>query len=473
MNRQEKTNTKLEELFRRAVSCHNAGQLDEAERCYRQILTFSPNDTAALYHLGLVLHAEENRREAVHYYRAALKTEPKNAAINFSLGSALQEIGLPDEAANHFSKTLALEPANSTAHYNLGVILFQQGKPEEAVACYRRALETCSDNTDAHFNLGVALQELGLLAEAADSFQAVLTANPLDTDALYYLGLVFKDIGQLDDAEKCFQYVLALDSDHRKAHSSLGMVYYLLGEFDKAVIAYRQAIDAGDDPETNKHMLAALTGQQTETAPQKYIADLFNNYSATFDSSLRGIGYRIPALLKEALTGLPDCPARFVNAVDLGCGTGLSGLPFRTMSERLHGVDLAEKMLEKARERGIYETLAQSDILEFLRTGEEQFDLFILTDVFVYIGKLDPLFTAMGNRALPDARLLFSTEGCKDDKQFILQPTGRYAHSRRYITNLAVKNGFTISDVRPVGIRKEKEKWIKGDMYILTYSLPA
>src|SRR3546814_9485717 len=52
--------------------------------------------------------------------------------------------------------------------------------------------------------------------------------------------------------------------------------------------------------------------------------------------------------------------------LDLGCGTGLSGVPFRSYASRLDGIDLASGMIENAARRGSYDTLTQGEIHEGL-----------------------------------------------------------------------------------------------------------
>ena len=47
---------------------------------------------------------------------------------------------------------------------------------------------------------------------------------------------------------------------------------------------------------------------------------------------------------------------------DLGCGTGLLGLPLKSVAKRLVGVDLSGKMLERAGAKGCYDDLVRQDI---------------------------------------------------------------------------------------------------------------
>ena len=52
--------------------------------------------------------------------------------------------------------------------------------------------------------------------------------------------------------------------------------------------------------------------------------------------------------------------------MDAGCGTGLSGVLFRNMSEHLVGVDISRRMVQRAAERKIYDELSTGDMAEEL-----------------------------------------------------------------------------------------------------------
>ena len=56
----------------------------------------------------------------------------------------------------------------------------------------------------------------------------------------------------------------------------------------------------------------------------------------------------------------------FRNCLDLGCGTGLSGEPFKGLSRRLVGVDVSSGMLEQAKRKDIYSVLECEDVFAFL-----------------------------------------------------------------------------------------------------------
>jgi predicted TPR repeat methyltransferase len=369
------------------------------------------------------------------------------------------------EAAALFERIIEVEPENSETHYNLGLVRYYQDLFAEAESCFRQAVRSNPANADAHYNLGRLLGQMNRPAEAAACYLDVLETNPEDVEAHYNLGCVLKDLGMLDEAISCFEKTLKIDPQYGPAYGHMGVVLHIQGREKEAIAAYRKASSLGNDSPSNRHILNALTGTLTDHPPDQYVANLFDGYALRFDESLVAMGYEIPMFLHRALDTLPG-PAHFAKAVDLGCGTGFSGLPFREKIGHLTGVDLSSRMLEVARGKEIYDVLQQEDLVGFLCRAEEFYDLFLLADVCVYLGKLDPVFAAIRQRSRPGALVLFSIE-ISSEADFVLRSSGRYAHSRSYIEGLALANAMAIEYQEILGVRKDKGKWINGVIFIL------
>ena len=369
------------------------------------------------------------------------------------------------EAAGLFASIVEVAPESSEAHYNLGLVRYHQESFAEAESCFRQAVLANPANVDAHFNLGRLLHRTNRLAEAASCFLEALETSPEDVEAHDQLGRVLKDMGLFDEAIHCFEQAVKLDARYAPAYGHLGVVLQIQGREEEAIAAYQEADRLGHDSPSNRHILNALTGQHTDSPPEHYVTHLFDSYAPRFDESLVAMGYEIPMLLRRALDTLPGV-LHFTRAVDLGCGTGFSGLPFRDLTDHLTGVDLSARMLAKAKGKEIYDVLIQDDLVTFLDQTSEYYDLLLLADVFIYLGKLDAPFAAIRQRSHPGALLLFSIELSRR-ADFVLRPSGRYAYSQAYIERLATDNGMVIAYQEQTGVRKEKGKWIDGVLFIL------
>lgn len=95
----------------------------------------------------------------------------------------------------------------------------------------------------------------------------------------------------------------------------------------------------------------------------------YDAWSDSYDDEIVAAGYATPTRAAKALAGWSsDMSAPLL---DLGCGTGVSGLAFRTAGFRvIDGCDLSPGMLEKARAKGLYRRLISADLSDPIPVGE-------------------------------------------------------------------------------------------------------
>jgi predicted TPR repeat methyltransferase len=217
-----------------------------------------------------------------------------------------------------------------------------------------------------------------------------------------------------------------------------------------------------------KHILRALTGQQTKAAPSVYVEELFDDYAERFDQSLVDqLKYKTPKLIAELiLKHQSDAPLGSV--LDLGCGTGLAGVELKDFCQEIEGIDLSKKMLAKARQKNVYSKLNHTGIVEYLTEAPLDFDLFMSIDVFVYVGELSEVFRLIKSRNKRHGRLSFSTEHTRK-ADFYLEKSGRYSHSRGYIESLCDKFDYQLLHFSTNDLRKDGTEFITGGLYLLEF----
>src|ERR1700693_429978 len=83
----------LASLLAMAVRHHQAGELVQAEACYRRVLAIDPRHGRALYYLG-VLSAHTGRFDAASdLIGGAAALDPRNPELRYNLGAAHQGAG--------------------------------------------------------------------------------------------------------------------------------------------------------------------------------------------------------------------------------------------------------------------------------------------------------------------------------------------------------------------------------------------
>ena len=497
-----------DDRFRGAARLYEAGKPREAEHACQELLADHPdfdrawhltgiarlqagdaagacqalgkaaalNGGQALYHHHLAKALMMRRRpsEAAASLRRALRRDPSSIDAWLDLGALLAETGKPKAAATAFAQAAERAPENADAHLGLGDALKQSGRAAEAVGSYRRALALRPGDIAASNNLGAALRETGAAREAVEVYRRLLDQGAEQAEIHYNLGLALWESGARDEALGAFRRAIELNPGLLTAHHNLATALTTLGRGDEALPSFRRALEIEPGNENAGHMLAALTGQTTPTAPASYVRELFRSYAPHFDRDLtENLGYRVPELLREAAARAADNQgrppgARFARALDLGCGTGLVGARVRDMVGALHGLDLSEAMLARAEAKGFYDRLFLGNLIAWLEGTEDDdpYDLMLAADLFIYLGDLGPAFAAIRRRLAPDGVFAFSVETAHD-ADYVLRPTGRYAQSGNYIRRLAGDNAFGVAERRTVNIRKDKDGWIAGRIFVL------
>jgi predicted TPR repeat methyltransferase len=174
-------------------------------------------------------------------------------------------------------------------------------------------------------------------------------------------------------------------------------------------------------------------------------------------------------MLAGMLHDVIDIPSAHLNILDLGCGTGLFGIEIKNIKKKLVGIDLAPRMIQKARERELYDQLIVGDLLEYMAEFKpDEFDLIAATDVFIYVGNLQPVFEQV-SRILPIGGLFtFSLESTqKNVGGFTLDKTGRYTHGSAYVTQLCAEHGLVEQKFEQATLRMAEGKPVWGYLYLL------
>ena len=272
----------------------------------------------------------------------------------------------------------------------------------------------------------------------------------------------------MDASVETYNKAIAVKPDYADAYYNMGNALQDQGKLEEAIEAYNKALAIKPDDAEAKHMLAALIGETTNAPPREYVENLFDKYAVRFESSLVGdLEYCIPRTLTDII--LKQSSNRSLGSVlDLGCGTGLVGDEVKRFCENLEGIDLSKLMLEQARLKNVYDKLTHSDIIEYLSNEELNFDYFISTDVFIYVGNLTEVFRLIKSRNKQPGKLAFSTEHTEKDG-FHLQKTGRYTHSKSYIEGLCAEFKYTTSHFSTSNLRKEKGQFLTGGLYVLDF----
>ena len=408
--------------FNLANAFRERNELAAATAHYRRTLELSPNDLNARINLGGALAEQGEFHEAVAQLEQVLAQNPGLVNAHLNIAHALAELGRLDDAVTHYRQALAASPASGQAFIGLGHALQQQGHLDQAVVHYRKALALVPDNARVHVDLGLALADQGKLAEAAAEADATLRLDRRSPSfPCYLLGTLLARCGRGEAAGEQFRRSLEQDPRDRRG-ARLGLA----------------ALGLGPIP---------------DRAPEALLAALYELRAAWWDSAERTTHpYRGARLIAEALGRLAPNPAG-LDVLDAGCGAGLVGTLIGRSVRCIDGVDLSPALLERARAHGIYRELHRCDLVRFLLSRRERYDVVTAGAVLVHFGDLRPVFAAAASCVRAGGLFIFTLFHDETDEDGMavgsfalgMVQTGSYVHGRSYVTRAAQAEGFEVA----------------------------
>lgn len=299
---------------------------------------------------------------------------------------------------------------------------------------------------------------------------------------------------------------LLVGKEHKRQRSTVNKALYALEHSDAFLAASafqtrqrRQlAADAiAHDAGTKSHdeddkATSAPSARAVEVARLHFrsvVTSCYDDFAPHYEATLRRLGYGTPGKMVAALlaavvsdtqqegtqaSGDPQVVLSSRLAMDVGCGTGLSGAAvYRHCRGRLVGCDLSTRMLgvaaTKRREAAcgddkgglLYGALDCCDAAAFLlRAAASSADLIVACEVLCYCHELDGLFAAVRRCLAPRGLFAFSVElatagevECPPQGPgWIERPSERMAHSEAYVRQLiAGGRSPEAADAAPAG----------------------
>jgi predicted TPR repeat methyltransferase len=350
----------------------------------------------------------------------------------------------------------------------MGTMLKERGDLQAAIESYQKGIQIDPNAFEVYNSMGNTFLAVGDLVQAVNSYRKAIKIKPDYAEVYNNIGVTLSVKRDHEGAINAFHQSLLINPGLVGTHYNLGSTLNSQGKTEEAIKTYKRVLELDPDNVSARHILSALTGQQTASAPSVYVEGLFDDYAVRFDQSLVDqLKYNVPKLIAELiLEHQTDAPLGSV--LDLGCGTGLAGVELKDFCQKIEGIDLSKKMLAKARQKNVYSKLNHAGIVEYLTEAPLDFDLFLSTDVFIYVGELSEVFRLIKSRNRRHGRLAFSTEHTQK-ADFFLEKSGRYSHSKGYIESLCNKFDYQLLHFSTNDLRKSGSEFITGGLYLLEF----
>jgi tetratricopeptide (TPR) repeat protein/SAM-dependent methyltransferase len=232
----------VSESLHRAIKHHEAGQLDQAEALYREIVRVDPSHADALHLLGVAAHQKSDHPAGVHLIRQAIAKSGGSALYYCNLGACYRALNRFDEAIAAFREAIRLQPGFVGACYNLAMALEAAGSPHEALKAYDEVLRLNSGYVEALNNRGGLLSSLGRTEEAVDSYRRAVACRPRAASLRYNLANALSRCAQYEAAAQEYREAIRLDPGIAEAHNNLATALDALDRHEEALQAIERAL---------------------------------------------------------------------------------------------------------------------------------------------------------------------------------------------------------------------------------------
>lgn len=163
----------IDQALQKAIACHQAGNLSEAEQLYRAILEIDPKHPDANHNLGVLAVQVNQAAAGLPYFKAALE-----ANLNYC------------QYWTSYIDALVRAEQHDVARQTISIAL-QRGIDRELIQPFEQRLGLSQENSFSEvspFEAAIAHREAGRYLEAIQHLQAYLVERPADATAYALLG---------------------------------------------------------------------------------------------------------------------------------------------------------------------------------------------------------------------------------------------------------------------------------------------
>lgn len=239
--------------MKRAKVLTGLGRDDDASKDFEQSFQLKPHREDLVK--GLQMQRMGNLQEAEKIYREVLMRDPDNVdALRLMAGVAMRAKQWGD-AEILLVKALELAPDFFQGWMDLGLARQEQDKVESALEAYRRATRLEPNLPNSYTAAGTTQAMAGQHDESISSFRQALKAQPGHPGALAGLGHVLKTIGQQAESIEAYRQCIQSNPSHGEAYWSLANLKTFRFEPEEidAMMHQVEHGNLGDEPLANFH----------------------------------------------------------------------------------------------------------------------------------------------------------------------------------------------------------------------------
>ena len=157
---------------------HGAGEVEQAQRAYKEALRLDINLGSARYNLGALALEQNDIAGALEHLSSYTTFQPNSPDGWIKFGNAQARARRPDQAEKCYRNALELRPRDPEALNGLGTVAFQRRRTQEAVTLFNSAMTENPKYAPAVFNMAVVHQSQNNRQQALDELKQYASLAP-------------------------------------------------------------------------------------------------------------------------------------------------------------------------------------------------------------------------------------------------------------------------------------------------------
>jgi len=210
----------LAPLWNLALLLEHSGQLDEAERHYRQVLDRAPKEEEARFRMGFLRLQREDYRGAAEAFEGCLKYRPSWPEAHANLALAYAGLGERDHAERLYEKMLDADPKSMDALRGLAALAIHSNDFDTALEFHVRLIDLGERSPAVLYNAGLMYEKAAQVEKAIRFYREALSQQPDMPEALLNLGRILETSGKAEEAKNC--WTKALEAEPALAQGYFG-----------------------------------------------------------------------------------------------------------------------------------------------------------------------------------------------------------------------------------------------------------
>lgn len=252
------------------------GDLDAAEKDYRELIKRHAGLASAYLELGQLYDDQGRLFEAVSLYRQGVHKNPRNLQLRRRLIRHLINQQDLKGALAELQTLSELAPDDLDAKRRIGLILLDQQRWADAAEIFRQLLDADQNNDLFAYYYGSALEREQRWADAYAAFSRIDKDSDRYPDALYHRSFLKHQLGDLDQAIQLIRQRITLAADRPDLFDSLATMLQQAKRPAEAKEVLAKGISRFPKDTTLRYHFGVLLEQQGEweaamTAMQKLL----------------------------------------------------------------------------------------------------------------------------------------------------------------------------------------------------------